>query len=603
MDIAVLGLDIRSTSAVKAANDLDKVTASAGKAETQVKKTAAATAQVGKAASGSTAGMRNLGMQLNQVGQQGAVTGNYLQALSIQLPDMLLGFGGVGIAAGIAASALVGVGAAMFDTTDKAKAFDDAMKDLEGSTLAFERATKGLNLGDLSERFRAVTPEIIAMEEAFARFNLVQLMLDAAAATDALSSRFDGLWRSGEANLAALFDTTTSWSAETGNLERGFDLVRDALNAVGSATSIEDQLSTTRSLRQALEEVGFSSEDATEEQRRFYFETLAAERALQTAASAAGVFATNMGGAADEAGRAAANAASAVAAFNAMSRAQALGTGGGRGDGMDEWRRRADPAYQGSASDYLRSADAEMQRQINAILNPREVKAKSGGRSAELKEHNERMRDAQRIFEATRTEAEKYAAEIADLNELHRLGYLNAVTLGRAVDALSDDFNKVTENAERGADAISDIFTSVLDGSRSAREAVADLLMEIAKAEARKGFMMLAGAGGSVGSFFSGLGGLLGGARADGGPVTSGKTYLVGENGPELFTPSNTGSIVPNHALGQGGGGNITIAIDARGSVEGEAERFGRVLRAAMPGLRDQLLGEVRNKRARGYGL
>ncbi len=46
------------------------------------------------------------------------------------------------------------------------------------------------------------------------------------------------------------------------------------------------------------------------------------------------------------------------------------------------------------------------------------------------------------------------------------------------------------------------------------------------------------------------LGSLFGGARADGGPVSAGSSYLVGERGPELFTPSTSGAIVPNHAMG-----------------------------------------------------
>ncbi|HTL67952.1 MAG TPA: hypothetical protein VL200_09845 [Lacunisphaera sp.] len=40
-----------------------------------------------------------------------------------------------------------------------------------------------------------------------------------------------------------------------------------------------------------------------------------------------------------------------------------------------------------------------------------------------------------------------------------------------------------------------------------------------------------------------------GGPHADGGPVDSGTTYLVGERGPELFTPSSAGSITPNSQL------------------------------------------------------
>ena len=46
------------------------------------------------------------------------------------------------------------------------------------------------------------------------------------------------------------------------------------------------------------------------------------------------------------------------------------------------------------------------------------------------------------------------------------------------------------------------------------------------------------------------------GKREGGGPVAGGATYLVGEKGPELFTPAASGNITPNHALG---GGDVTI--------------------------------------------
>jgi hypothetical protein len=40
--------------------------------------------------------------------------------------------------------------------------------------------------------------------------------------------------------------------------------------------------------------------------------------------------------------------------------------------------------------------------------------------------------------------------------------------------------------------------------------------------------------------------------RASGGPVLAGKTYLVGERGPELFNSPYSGTITPNNQLGQG---------------------------------------------------
>ena len=51
--------------------------------------------------------------------------------------------------------------------------------------------------------------------------------------------------------------------------------------------------------------------------------------------------------------------------------------------------------------------------------------------------------------------------------------------------------------------------------------------------------------------------------RALGGPVMGGQTYMVGESGPELFTPNTTGSITRNGDLGSGGPVNVTFNIMA----------------------------------------
>lgn len=58
--------------------------------------------------------------------------------------------------------------------------------------------------------------------------------------------------------------------------------------------------------------------------------------------------------------------------------------------------------------------------------------------------------------------------------------------------------------------------------------------------------------GGGATSFSGLLTGMMGGipGRANGGTVGSNKPYMVGEVGPELFVPSSSGSIIPNHALG-----------------------------------------------------
>jgi len=50
-----------------------------------------------------------------------------------------------------------------------------------------------------------------------------------------------------------------------------------------------------------------------------------------------------------------------------------------------------------------------------------------------------------------------------------------------------------------------------------------------------------------------------GGARANGGPVAPGAAYLVGERGPELFTPGGAGTVRPL------GAGAMTVNISLPG--------------------------------------
>jgi hypothetical protein len=79
----------------------------------------------------------------------------------------------------------------------------------------------------------------------------------------------------------------------------------------------------------------------------------------------------------------------------------------------------------------------------------------------------------------------------------------------------------------------------------------------------------LGAVGGPVGTVFSFLG--FGGARAGGGDVQPGRAFLVGERGPELFSPRTPGTIVPNGGMRPG---NLNVNVDARGATDpAEVER------------------------------
>lgn len=121
----------------------------------------------------------------------------------------------------------------------------------------------------------------------------------------------------------------------------------------------------------------------------------------------------------------------------------------------------------------------------------------------------------------------------------------------------ADEF--ALEAARNIQDALGDNLFNVLDGKfdnigksfgnllkRMAAEALAaNLAQQMFGDFAKTGVV-----GGLFGKGLSWLGGLFGGGRASGGPVSAGTTYLVGERGPELFTPQTSGAIVPNHAMG-----------------------------------------------------
>jgi len=127
-------------------------------------------------------------------------------------------------------------------------------------------------------------------------------------------------------------------------------------------------------------------------------------------------------------------------------------------------------------------------------------------------------------------------------------------------------------------DGLTTAIQGAIQGTKTLGEVATSVLNSIANMLIQYGMTSLFGGMGGFGKWLSGT-------RAEGGPVKGKNSYLVGERGPELFTPGSSGHITPNHELG-GGGGNVTVNVDASGSaVEGdgaEASRLGKMLGAAI---------------------
>lgn len=116
---------------------------------------------------------------------------------------------------------------------------------------------------------------------------------------------------------------------------------------------------------------------------------------------------------------------------------------------------------------------------------------------------------------------------------------------------LTDGFAKAGDVLERGLlGALKRGSLGFEDLRRTAVNVLDAIAMQALKGGLGSGGSGLAGSG--LGGLL-GLGGLIGSVfglpgRATGGPVSPGRGYLVGENGPEMFVPTSAGRVEPNAA-------------------------------------------------------
>ena len=119
------------------------------------------------------------------------------------------------------------------------------------------------------------------------------------------------------------------------------------------------------------------------------------------------------------------------------------------------------------------------------------------------------------------------------------------------------------------ADTLADsIMTGKFAFKDFARSVIADIARIIARQQAMLAIQRALGFFGVTSIGGVDVSSIFGGARANGGSVTAGKSYLVGERGAELFQPSTSGTIIPNNKLEGTGTTNVNFTIntvDARG--------------------------------------
>lgn len=600
----------------------------------------AATADLGDAALRGGDKMRMAAMQLSQVGQQTMATGNFVQALAIQLPDLGLAFGTVGAAAGLLGgialpmlwSAISGSGeeaAAAAEKTDRLKAaYDGVAESARGTQVEIDRLRFGVD----DEYQVELLQEQIRLR---AEYNLKAAELNAylATTTDSLDRQ-----------RIASADMVAEVGAIAEKYNQNSALLADQEVKATQLAIIEGQRAQAAGEAAARVEEAAAATERQESAMIAAYESYANTREeadlLAEAAADAGVAASdladvsfgNISGAATEALRLAGNLGIALGNAQALAALGPQGIGGNDPSGQTYSGRGRAPTQSeivemrvagtfgyttppkdsgrggsgrkgGGGSDkedesIFKTSEADIQR----IQREIELLGRSAGEVAKLKAEwalldvaKKRGLDLDKVQAGTsrtlREEIEAQAQAVADLTvqlERQKLAY--------------DQF-------EKGIDGIADAMSQALVNGKSLREGLADVFrgiaLDLAKSGIREGLMSLlkpgssGGGGGFLGSI---LGGLFGGnssgtgtlglpSNANGTDNFAGGLTRVNERGGEIMNLPRGTQIIPHdiskRMADRSGGGMVEILLRQEPGVVAEIARneAGAVIRRAAPGL------------------
>ena len=244
-----------------------------------------------------------------------------------------------------------------------------------------------------------------------------------------------------------------------------------------------------------------------------------------------------------------------------------------------------------------RSANKNRQDRINQlkseILAREELLAKTGKGIELEKLRNQQFDSATKSLEDQNMFLQNQLLLGQQGAEIEKLKLETAKRMRIAVKDLAPEQVKQLENLIKTRDQlqkINDLYSSIgstiesglvnaiqgaIDGTKSLGDVARSVFGEISRQ------LISFGVNAFLGSLFPGSSFF---RRANGGPVSSGRSYMVGERGPEMFVPNTSGRIVPNSDMGSST--NVVVNVDASGSsVQGDEEQgreLGRIISVAV---------------------
>lgn len=491
-----------------------------------------------------------------------------VRALSMQLPQLLGSLGLIGVLAGTAAAALVPLVGNLLEVGKDSESAEKAIRSLAESTSALNEIA-GANLDKLRDKYGKVNAEILVMMTRRFAIEKAEASKAAREAVNAVSTEFEGLsskiaayqdykasfdrlteqQANGENNAEALMvlqDAMAELEEQTGLTYEQMTLLQDAIADTRAAETFHDQANAVSGLLGLLEQLGLASEP-------FYQSLVAAEeelRAVNQSSQEAYATVLDLASSAPGSGW----MSDAIASVSGLIGKLATAVGLRNALSGTIFEPKGDgPAFErggrmGSTSAPYVPPDLTLE-ELFARNAPkgRGGKTGGGGVSEAQKAQNDLMREAQRLYDQTRTDAEKYTEEVSKLDEMLKAGLIDQELYNRGLKQAAERYGEASTAAGFFKSMNIDIKKTLIDIAVDGGDAL-DSLIDKLKRAALEAMIFGTGpfakmfGGGSLGSIFPGF---LSGALASGGPVERGSAYLVGEQGPEYFIPGANGVIMP----------------------------------------------------------
>jgi hypothetical protein len=597
-----------------------------------------------------SSGIQNASFQLQDIIVQMEMGVPISRTLGQQLPQLLGGFGALGAVVGLAVGSILAIGGAMLGASTNSKTLKESIDELEDAIARLNSVRKEATSSELAEKYGAQAAD--ARELLEVQRQILQIEAERAfraastSVTDVLGAGLENqtietaitnaielnkvnqerialaemgeriargeLQLTGEQEEAYIrrkqaldesLEPLLEYRRGLNNIAMMFQVSEDAaskllfqLIAVRDAETDSSRLDATQALVRAIEEVTGGLKLSTDEALNLVEELVRSGQLgleLKGALSGGADEAARM---ADELSRAASNALAAsqnalTARREAEIRQQFSNDPVGQARALAEVRNPI--VRQGDLPDpvarFINSLRGETiensaaAAQIDADTRKFLDTLKGGSKTL-----NDIERDAARLYESTRTEAERYAAELEKVEALFAVGAINGEVYGRALEDLNAKFDPFTKLMIGVADTIENelnsAFASVLKGTADLGDALLSFASNVLAKVAQDLFAQQFAS--PISSALTGiLGGVAGGGTgslglpmpfAKGGVVEQAKpipfakggivsgptlfefakgTGLMGEAGPEAIMPLKRG---PDGALG------VSASTDAR---------------------------------------